>query len=165
MPRGRLMQKVDEALWILAKGKAPRPVVTGDSVSRIAQQWSARLISYRRFRGAASLCLLLHLPPFKIQLYFPIMHSTKYILWQEQGRWCGYLKDHPEHVEQGKSFGELQSKLRRLLRDLSSQGQDSTTQEREQYADRPAETPYPMPHRTKTNVRLEKLFSSMLANI
>jgi len=159
------MQKVDEALWILAKGKAPRPVVTGASVSRIARQWSSRLISYCRFRGAASLCLLLHLPPFKIQLYFPIMHSTKYILWEEQGRWCGYLKDHPEHVEQGRSFEELQSKLRRLQRDLTSQEQNVTDQERGQLDDRTAETPYPLPQRTKTNARLEKLFSSMLANI
>lgn len=93
------------------------------------------------------------------------MQSTKYILWEEQGRWCGYLQDYPDHITHGKSFEELQSKLRRLQHDLASQEQGVTNQECAQPDDRTAETPYPIPRRTKTNARLEKLFMLMLASL
>lgn len=87
------------------------------------------------------------------------MHPTKYILWEEQGLWCGYLKDHPDHVEQGKSFEELQAKLRRLQHDLSSKEHNVAGHEHA------IEIPYPMPRRIKTNPRLETLFVSMLATL
>jgi hypothetical protein len=93
------------------------------------------------------------------------MHPTKYILWEEQGLWRGYLKDHPGHVEQGKSFEELQTKLRRLQRELSSQQHDDTSQLHGQHDDHAVEIPYPMPRRIKTNPRLETLFVSMLATL
>ena len=90
------------------------------------------------------------------------MHQTKYILWEEQGLWRGYLKDYPDRVEQGKSFEELQAKLRRLQRDLSSQEHDVTGQEHDQHDDHAVEVPYPMPPRIRTNPRLETLFASMV---
>jgi hypothetical protein len=93
------------------------------------------------------------------------MHPTKYILWEEQGLWRGYLKDHPDQVEQGKSFEELQAKLRRLQRDLSRQEHDTTDREHDRHHDHAVEVPYPMPHRTKTNPRLETLFASMVATL
>lgn len=93
------------------------------------------------------------------------MHPTKYILWEEEGRWRGYLKDHPGQVEEGKSFEELQTKLRRLQRDLNSREQPLAGQEHDQHNDPAVQIPYPMPHRIVTNPRLETLFVSILANL
>jgi hypothetical protein len=93
------------------------------------------------------------------------MQSTKYILWEEQGRWCGYLQNYPDHVTYGKSFEELQSKLRRLQHDLAGQEQNVTSHKHDQHDDHSVQIPYPMPHRTVTNPRLETLFVSMLANL
>ena len=92
------------------------------------------------------------------------MQSTKYILWEEQGRWCGYLQNYPDHVTYGKSFEELQSKLRRLQHDLAGQEQNVTSHKHDQHDDRAAETPYPIPQLTKANPRLEKIFLSMLTS-
>jgi hypothetical protein len=49
------------------------------------------------------------------------MQLTNYTMWEEQGQWRGYLKDYPDQVVQGKSFVDLQSKLRHLRRDLAGQ--------------------------------------------
>ena len=48
------------------------------------------------------------------------MESTKYIYWQDQGQWLGYLQDYPDYWTQGESFDDLQSHLRDLYRDLTS---------------------------------------------
>lgn len=93
------------------------------------------------------------------------MHSTKYILWEEEGRWRGYLKDYPDQVEQGKSFEELQAKLRRLQRDLNGREHDVTGQKHAQPDDPAVHVPYPMPRRIKTNPRLEILFASMITTL
>lgn len=46
------------------------------------------------------------------------MESTKYIYWQEQGQWLGYLQEYPDYWTQGESFEDLQAHLRDLYRDL-----------------------------------------------
>jgi hypothetical protein len=51
----------------------------------------------------------------------PIMQPINYTMWEEPNGWRGYLKDHPNQVVQGKSFDELQLKLRHLKRDISGQ--------------------------------------------
>lgn len=52
---------------------------------------------------------------------FP-MHSTKYILWQDENGWRGYLEAYPEHEAHGESFEDLQIKLWQLHQDLTGQG-------------------------------------------
>lgn len=51
---------------------------------------------------------------------FP-MHSTKYILWQDENGWRGYLEAYPEHEAHGESFEDLQIKLWQLHQDLTGQ--------------------------------------------
>jgi hypothetical protein len=58
---------------------------------------------------------------------FP-MHSTKYILWQDENGWRGYLEAYPEHEAHGESFEDLQIKLWQLHQDLTGQ-----ERERDQY--------------------------------
>ena len=48
------------------------------------------------------------------------MESIKYIYWQEQGQWLGYVQDYPDYWTEGHSFEELQSHLRDLYQDLTS---------------------------------------------
>jgi predicted RNase H-like HicB family nuclease len=48
------------------------------------------------------------------------MDSTKYIYWQDNGQWLGYLHDYPDYWTQGESLEDLQSNLRDLFRDLTS---------------------------------------------
>ncbi len=46
------------------------------------------------------------------------MEWTTYTLFHDQGRWCGYLKGHPDYQVHGESFEELQLKLHELHLDL-----------------------------------------------
>jgi predicted RNase H-like HicB family nuclease len=48
------------------------------------------------------------------------MESTKYIYWQDNNLWLGYLQDYPDYWTQGESLEDLQSNLRDLYRDLIS---------------------------------------------
>ncbi len=47
------------------------------------------------------------------------MDSTKYIYWQDQSLWLGYLQDYPDYWTQGESLEDLQSHLRDLYQDLT----------------------------------------------
>ena len=47
------------------------------------------------------------------------MEATKYIYWQDQGVWIGYLQDYPDYWTQGESQEDLESHLRDLYKDLT----------------------------------------------
>jgi len=49
-----------------------------------------------------------------------IMESTKFIYWQDNNQWLGYLQDYPDYWTQGESLEYLQVNLRDLFRDLTS---------------------------------------------
>jgi predicted RNase H-like HicB family nuclease len=40
------------------------------------------------------------------------MKKMKYIYWQEEGMWLGYLEEYPDYMTQGVSIEELQSNLK-----------------------------------------------------
>lgn len=50
------------------------------------------------------------------------MEATKYIYWQDQGVWIGYLQDYPDYWTQGESQEDLESHLRDLYKDLTCGG-------------------------------------------
>jgi hypothetical protein len=93
-------------------------------------------------------------------ILIPIMHAKKYILWEEQGRWCGYLEGYPDNIAYGKSFEDLQFKLRNLQRDLADQEDDRS----------PHATTVTAPPRVfttrqiKIRARFEKIFLLMFPN-
>lgn len=62
----------------------------------------------------------LHFPDLSSPAIIPTMESTKYIYWQDQGQWLGYLQDYPDYWTQGESVEDLQAHLRDLYRDLTS---------------------------------------------
>lgn len=48
------------------------------------------------------------------------MPSVKYIYWEEDGAWLGYLQDYPDYWTQGETFEDLKEHLRDLYLDLNS---------------------------------------------
>jgi hypothetical protein len=48
------------------------------------------------------------------------MQTIKYVRWEDDGAWIGYLQDYPDYWTQGQSLEDLQAHLRDLYRDLTS---------------------------------------------
>jgi len=46
------------------------------------------------------------------------MESIKYIYWQDENHWLGYLQDYPDYWTQRESLEDLQAHLEDLYRDL-----------------------------------------------
>ncbi len=48
------------------------------------------------------------------------MQSIRYIYWQDEDMWIGYLEEYPDYVTQGTSLEDLKDHLRDLHQDLTS---------------------------------------------
>jgi len=48
------------------------------------------------------------------------MTTLKFVYWEENGTWFGYLLDYPDYWTQGETFADLQDHLRDLYEDLQS---------------------------------------------
>jgi len=48
------------------------------------------------------------------------MDTIKFIYWQDQNHWLGYLQDYPDYWTQGESLDDLKVHLKDLYRDLMS---------------------------------------------
>jgi hypothetical protein len=49
-----------------------------------------------------------------------IMQTVKYVSWEEDGAWLGYLQDYPDYWTQGETLEDLKEHLRDLYSDLTS---------------------------------------------
>ena len=47
------------------------------------------------------------------------MITVRYIYWEEDGWWLGYLQDFPDYWTQGETLEDLKDHLRDLYTDLS----------------------------------------------
>jgi predicted RNase H-like HicB family nuclease len=47
------------------------------------------------------------------------MQTVKYVFWEEDGAYLGYLQDYADHWTQGETLDDLQEHLRDLFADLS----------------------------------------------
>lgn len=47
------------------------------------------------------------------------MTTVKYVSWQEDGAWLGYLQDYPDYWTQGETLDDLKDHLLDLYRDLT----------------------------------------------
>jgi len=45
--------------------------------------------------------------------------TAKYVYWQEDGLWLGYLDEYPDYMTQGKSLSELQENLKDIHGDVT----------------------------------------------
>jgi hypothetical protein len=48
------------------------------------------------------------------------MQTVKYVYWEEDGAWLGYLQNFPDYWTQGETLDDLMEHLRELFIDLSS---------------------------------------------
>jgi hypothetical protein len=47
------------------------------------------------------------------------MNTKKYVYWQDEGMWLGYLEDYPDYRTQGETKEELEENLREIYVDLT----------------------------------------------
>ena len=47
------------------------------------------------------------------------MTTVKFVYWQEDGAWLGYLQDYPDYWTQGDTLDDLKDHLTDLYRDLA----------------------------------------------
>jgi predicted RNase H-like HicB family nuclease len=47
------------------------------------------------------------------------MQTVKYVYWQEENSWLGYLEEYPDYWTQGQSLDDLLDHLRDLYLDLN----------------------------------------------
>lgn len=47
------------------------------------------------------------------------MQKVKYVYWQEEDAWLGYLEEFPDYWTQGDSLDDLIEHIKDLYRDLS----------------------------------------------
>jgi predicted RNase H-like HicB family nuclease len=48
------------------------------------------------------------------------MEKKKYIYWEDDGMWLGYLEEYPDYMTQGESIEELQDNLRDIYKEFES---------------------------------------------
>jgi len=48
------------------------------------------------------------------------MEKMKYIYWQDERMWLGYLEGYPDYMTQGESIEELEDNLRDIFKELTS---------------------------------------------
>jgi predicted RNase H-like HicB family nuclease len=48
------------------------------------------------------------------------MQTVKYVYWQEEDAWLGYLQDYPDYWTQGETLEDLLEHLKDLYLDVTS---------------------------------------------
>lgn len=48
------------------------------------------------------------------------MQTVKYVFWEDDRAWLGYLQDYPDYWTQGETLDDLKEHLRSLYQDLTS---------------------------------------------
>lgn len=49
-----------------------------------------------------------------------MMQTVKFVYWEEDGSWIGYLQDYPDYWTQGETLEDLKEHLKDLHQDLTS---------------------------------------------
>ena len=48
------------------------------------------------------------------------MQTVKFVYWEEDGTWTGYLQEYSDYWTQGETIDDLKEHLKDLYRDLTS---------------------------------------------
>ncbi|WP_211211750.1 type II toxin-antitoxin system HicB family antitoxin [Lamprocystis purpurea] len=48
------------------------------------------------------------------------MTMRKYVYWQDENMWLGYLEEYPDYMTQGETLEDLQEHLRDIYQEVSS---------------------------------------------
>ncbi len=49
-----------------------------------------------------------------------MQHTIKFVHWQDEDAWLGYLQDYPDYWTQGDSLDDLKDHLKDLYDDIAS---------------------------------------------
>jgi len=49
-----------------------------------------------------------------------VMERKKYVYWQDDDLWIGYLAEYPDYMTQGKTLDELKENLKDIYNELNS---------------------------------------------
>ena len=47
------------------------------------------------------------------------MNTIRYVYWQDEDMWLGYLEEYPDYMTQAESLEELQENLKDLYQELT----------------------------------------------
>jgi len=48
------------------------------------------------------------------------MNKIKFVYWQDENAWLGYLYEYPDYITQGESFDKLKDNLKDIYKDIIS---------------------------------------------
>ena len=48
------------------------------------------------------------------------MDRKKYVYWEDEGMWLGYLVEYPDYMTQGETLEELKDNLKDIYKELTS---------------------------------------------
>jgi hypothetical protein len=48
------------------------------------------------------------------------MAGKKYVYWQDDNMWLGYLEEYPDYMTQGETIEELEENLRDIYKEVNS---------------------------------------------
>lgn len=48
------------------------------------------------------------------------MKTIRYVYWQDDDMWLGYLEDYPDYRTQGQTLEELQENLKDIFQDVTT---------------------------------------------
>ncbi len=60
-----------------------------------------------------------HIETTRRRWYAYDMNAVRYVYWQDEDMWLGYLEEFPDYMTQGTSLEELQENLRDIYDDLT----------------------------------------------
>ena len=47
------------------------------------------------------------------------METTKFVYWQDENMWLGYLEEYTDYMSQGKTLDDLKENLKDLYKELT----------------------------------------------
>lgn len=48
------------------------------------------------------------------------MPTVRFVYWENEGDWIGYLQDYPDYITQGETLDDLKEHLRDLYKDFTA---------------------------------------------
>jgi predicted RNase H-like HicB family nuclease len=48
------------------------------------------------------------------------MTTLRYVYWQDDGMWLGYIEEYPDYLTQGETLEDLQEHLRDIYQEVTS---------------------------------------------
>jgi len=59
-------------------------------------------------------------PAESIVIEILTMETKKYVYWEDEGMWIGYLEEYPDYMTQGETLEELKENLRDIYNELTT---------------------------------------------